>query len=351
MIGTKKKTVWFNQGMALIAEVIQTVRGAVQDDLYLLASHTNKNFEARKHCDEFVVEPKGLEADAYVDWCLAFAVEHKVDLFVPSRYAELMADNAHRFAEHNIKLLLPGSGDMMRTIKHKGETYKAIGADACPMPEWRVVTDLAGLEAAYADLSQRHTVCFKPASGVFAHGFRMITTEGSAYERLMASGPYTAASVIGLEEMRLIFGNPEGFEPLMVLQYLEGRERSVDCIAHEGKLLRYIIRHKTTHDEQVIEGNEEVAEYIDNITRRLKLSGVFNIQFKDSNGKPYLLEINARMSGGLKKACLAADFALPYWAIKLALADVKAEDVPHPQYGATLKRVQTYEIRRPTDEQ
>ena len=41
-----------------------------------------------------------------------------------------------------------------------------------------------------------------------------------------------------------------------------------------------------------------------------------NIQFKMNNGKPYLLEINPRMSGGLQLSCLATDINLPSIALR-----------------------------------
>ena len=334
--------------MSLLSDVLQVIREAAEGDLHLLSSHSRRSFPTRDHCDEFVIEPKGLDDDAYLDWCVEFAVANHVDLFVPSRHSELIADNALRFAERGVKLLLPGNGGMMRTLKHKGKTYTAIGQGACPIPEWRVVSDLAGLEAAVADLQSRHArVCFKPASGVYAHGFRVIDNESTAFDRLMNSGPYTASAAIGMYEVRLVLGNRYSFEAIMVLQYLEGRERSVDCIARGGKVVRCILRHKINDEDQVIENNAEVNGYVNEIVGRLKLEGVFNIQFRDAGGKPHLLEINSRMSGGLRKACLAADFALPYWAIKLTLGEVEPEDIPHPKTGATLRRVQSYEVLKP----
>lgn len=40
-----------------------------------------------------------------------------------------------------------------------------------------------------------------------------------------------------------------------------------------------------------------------------------NIQFKCMNGKPYLLEINPRMSGGLQASCMATGINIPNIAL------------------------------------
>ncbi len=140
------------------------------------------------------------------------------------------------------------------------------------------------------------------------------------------------------------FFGKNDFEDLMVMQYLNGVERSVDCIAQNGRLVACIIRLKSGHDVQVMEANELLEGYIDEIAQRLHLSGVFNVQFKEHDGTPYLLEINSRPSGGLHKACLATGFPLPYWAVRLTLGLCRAEDVPQPKTGMAIVRRKTYEI-------
>ncbi|HMX46288.1 MAG TPA: ATP-grasp domain-containing protein, partial [Candidatus Obscuribacter sp.] len=85
-------------------------------------------------------------------------------------------------------------------------------------------------------------------------------------------------------------------------------------------------------------------ELIDRIVGKLKLDGVFNVQFKDHNGEPYLLEINSRMSGGLHKACTATQFPLPYWALRLALGTVSASEIPYPKTGVRLRKRKSYEM-------
>ena len=41
-----------------------------------------------------------------------------------------------------------------------------------------------------------------------------------------------------------------------------------------------------------------------------------NVQFKYHDGKPYLLEVNTRMSGGIQLSCLAAEINIPRLALE-----------------------------------
>ncbi len=340
------KRVWFNHGMDLIADVLDVIKEVGDPDLRLVASHARSSATSIV-ADEFHHEPDGLVDGKYVDWCLGFAKQHNIDLFVPSRTSGLISGELDRFHESGIRVLIPGRLPVMKAIQHKTQLYQLLGDGVAAIPEWRIVNDLAGFEQAYAELRQRHKrVCFKPASGVFAHGFRVVAESGSAYQRLMKSGPYTATSEIGLAEARLVFGEKASFEDLVVLQYLPGRERSVDCLAHDGRLVTCITRFKETHSSQLIEKNPVIEEAINGIVGKLQLTGIFNVQFKDGeDGVPYLLEINSRMSGGLKKACTAANMALPYWAVRLALGTARVGDVPKPAVGGRLVKVKSYEIQ------
>jgi biotin carboxylase len=74
------------------------------------------------------------------------------------------------------------------------------------------------------------------------------------------------------------------------------------------------------------------------LTAHFRLDALFNIQFRDSAGKAYLLEINPRMSGGLYCSCLSG-VAFPYWAVRLALGTANPEDIPQPKVGFRVAQV------------
>jgi biotin carboxylase len=171
---------------------------------------------------------------------------------------------------------------------------------------------------------------------MFGLGFRIVSQRGTALDRLLSGDPIK----IGLPDARLVLGQQPRFRDVLVMQYLPGPERSVDCLAHDGKLICCVVRRKPmgTEGAQLLEENPAIEELARRLTSHFQLGGVFNIQFRDGDGTPYLLEINPRMSGGLHYACLSG-VAFPYWAVRLALETACAEDVPRPRTGIRVAQV------------
>ena len=90
------------------------------------------------------------------------------------------------------------------------------------------------------------------------------------------------------------------------MEYLPGNEWTVDAISDKsGKLVIAVprIRLKTRCGISVIGKivmNKKIISYVEEIVNNLKLTGSFNIQFKeDKNKEAKLQEINIRFSGGL----------------------------------------------------
>ena len=66
---------------------------------------------------------------------------------------------------------------------------------------------------------------------------------------------------------------------------------------------------------QLIDMRPEIIEATSKLAHDYGLNGIFNVQFREAGGKPRLLEINPRMSGGIGMAC-AAGPNLPWIALK-----------------------------------
>jgi hypothetical protein len=235
-----------------------------------------------------------------------------------------------------VTLVAAADAETLHTLESKARLYAAVPPELAPVPDYRVVHDLAGFDAAYDELRRDHQViCFKPCIGVYGLGFRILTPRGGGVRRLLN----TASLKIGLRSVRRILGSEAAFRPLMLMPYLPGPERSVDCLAHSGELLRAVVRRKASVEGyQKLEDNPPLVEIVRRLTAHFRLNGMFNVQFRDSGGKPYLLEINPRMSGGLYCSWLSG-VAFPYWAIRLALGSAFPDDIPHPKVGFRVAQV------------
>ena len=331
-------TVWLNKSLSSTYNIIETLRAAQQpNELRILCSHTNADFPAFRISDAFEVEPRGPKEAAYLDYCEVIIRRHGVDVFIPGKMARQIARARNRFERLGVKLLLAANADTLKLLENKARLYAEIPAGLAPVPDFRVVQNLTGFDEAYAWLcSRQHSVCFKPAVSMFGLGFHVLTEHGCATDRLLCGDPLK----IGLPETRWLLGQQERFRDLLVMQYLPGPERSVDCLAQDGSLICCVVRRKPmgTEGGQLLEDHPAIEEIVRRLTRHFRLNGVLNIQFRDDAGTPFLLEINPRPSGGLHYACLSG-VAFMVWAVRLALGTARPEDVPRPRTGIRVGQV------------
>ena len=167
-------------------------------------------------------------------------------------------------------------------------------------------------------------LCFKPTVSIFGIGFRIITdeTEKTGLDRLL-SGDVT---YISKTELATLMAEKPSFKPLMVMSYLADNERSIDCVAHEGKLVACVIRRKVAQG-QVLEDNPLLVSYVRRLVEIFGLDNFFNAQFREKDGKYYLLEINPRMSGGTHYT-FHSGLNLPYLGVMLKLGLMSPADIP-----------------------
>ncbi|MBL8820180.1 MAG: ATP-grasp domain-containing protein [Planctomyces sp.] len=331
-------TVWFNKNISSIYNVVEIIRAAQQPgEFRILCSHTQPDAPALKIANAAEVEPRAIGERAYLEYCLEIAKRHRVDVFVPGKMIREIVQARGRFEAIGTKILAAADAQTLKMLENKWVTNQRIPGEVAKLPETRLVNTLEEFDSAFGELRIRYPViCFKPAQSVFGLGFRILTENGGQLKRLLAGDPLK----IELQEARRLFAEEARFRDLLVMQFLTGTERSVDCLGQNGELVQCVIRRKPDYSEaaQVIEDNAEVKEAVRRLTAHFGLTGMFNIQFRDYDGHPHFLEINPRMSGGIGMACLSG-VAIPYWGLRLALGTATPGDVPSPQVGIRVKDV------------
>lgn len=324
-------TVWVNKYLSNTGDVLQRLlHDRTAGEFRLIYSHPRRHTHGPRGADRFFGEPSGLGDAEYVQWCLQFAREHEIQLFLPGHRLLSIAAAKERFADAGTRLLTAASVDALRVLVDKSATYRALEGSGCPIPDYRLVTTVAEFREAVAELQRRHEkVCFKPARSVYGLGFYILDKSSNGQNGVF----------IHPNEAIRCLERKQPFAPTLVMEYLSGPERSVDCLAHQGQLICSIIRRKDS-GQQHIERHEHIEAIIKALTRKFTLHGIFNIQFADAHGKPHLLEINPRMSGGFPIA-LQAGVNLLLWAIRLSLGLASPADVPQPRWGFTVLQPET----------
>ncbi|MBC3210459.1 ATP-grasp domain-containing protein, partial [Pseudomonas sp. SWRI111] len=107
-----------------------------------------------------------------------------------------------------------------------------------------------------------HTVCFKPVIGEGGNGFRIIQDRLATIEELFNNG---ISHKITFDHAFETLKQQSEFPPLMVLEYLDGPEYSIDCLAYDGELMAAIPRKKGKGRVRELEQNQELITLAEKI--------------------------------------------------------------------------------------
>jgi carbamoyl-phosphate synthase large subunit len=237
-------------------------------------------------------------------------IEHIVDIcrrehittIIPQYSDELlpMAANLGRFREMGVEVLVTEDLEKLKIANSKVALYQFFSHKDF-VPQYRIAASPAAVADALEELGYpRVPVCIKPAEGEGGKGFRIITEEKID---IFSEPPGTPK--VDMETYLSQLNKMEKIPELVVMEYLPGKEYSVDCVCKDGTAYLCIPRQRIETTMGVatvsqIEKNEELIRYSQEIISALKLSYNINIQFKYSaEGRPKLVEINPRVSGSL----------------------------------------------------
>lgn len=306
--------VWFNRTFSSVYAAIELIRRAdVDARFHIVHSNPNPQSPVARVAHEFHREPTGLEGQPYIDWCLDFCRQQRIDIFVPGREATLLAGAHARFAAIGTRVLSCASEDKLQLIHDKGRFYAEVDLPGAPVAEFRRFENAAGFEEAYDLLRRRHAkLCVKPSRSIYGLGFAVLDETRSSAELLMAGAEYH----VSLADFRRALPALGEFRDMLLMEYLDGREYSVDCVGDHGRLVTAVARRKssTAGAGQRIDQRADILEATARLAHMYGLNGIFNVQFREAAGRARLLEINPRMSGGIGMACVAGP-NLPYIAL------------------------------------
>ncbi len=327
--------VWYNRTFSSIYAAFTLIRQADTAGRFtIIHSNANRHTPAARLAHEFHSEPTGLEPHAYVDWCLGFCRDHRVDIFVPGREATLLSAHHERFEAIGTRVLSAASPSKLQLIHDKAGFYAETDLPQAPVAEFRHFENVDQFDAAWGQLRPRHAkLCLKPSHSIYGLGFAVIDEERSSAALLLAGVEYH----IGYADLRRGLAELGQFRSMLLMEFLDGQEFSVDCVGDNGRLVAAVARRKLSAGSgQLIDMRPEIVEATTKLARDYGLNGIFNVQFRESGKgearRPRLLEINPRMSGGIGMAC-AAGPNLPWIALKGFADGFDTVEVPEVRNG------------------
>ena len=247
-------------------------------------------------------------------------------MFVPGRNMLAVARRQGEFEADGVAVQV-SPPQAIETLAGKADTYSAAAELGVAVPVTRTVTDLAGYRSRRRRdlrLAAGARVCFKPDLDFGGHGFRILDDRADTFAEL-TEPPSVRISYATAERL---FGSVEEFPPLIVSEYLEGAEISIDCLSTpDGRLLAALPRSKAglRWTRELVDDRAAVA-IAQRLVEGLGLRYLSNVQvrYRLRNGRPaepVLLEVNTRAASGLYQACLAGSVNLPDLALRMVLGE------------------------------
>jgi carbamoyl-phosphate synthase large subunit len=278
-------------------------------------------------CDGFSLVPAGASPD-YIP-ALAQVVERaRPDvLFVQSSHEiETVARHRDVFEALGACVLADGVRGI-EVASDKAAMHAACSEIPVPQPELLRPASLDEFVVGARDLGYPDVpVCFKPPVAKGSRGFRILSAHVDRVRELLYEKPINR--YMTLDDFVDLFRGYEPFPDLMLMEYVDAPEITVDLFADEGEVLFYQTRTR----EEFLTGLAMAFKTIDRpdlvdltrqVVRHLDLDYFQSVQW--IGGK--LLEINPRVSTFVYQE----DFIIPYLGIKYALGELDKNEVAEIQ--------------------
>lgn len=286
--------IWFLEGQSSQRDVIAGARAALPASVRIHASHRQVRPEITGLADVAAREPA--DVAQRIDWALATLPEHGIKVVVAGRGGLRYEEQRARFEAAGLQLVTGAlSVETFQRVDDKSAfTAEALAAGLDCIPAI-TVSDAEALLAAYRELAARGPVCVKPARGIYGQGFWRLSEEVAPFRSFASADAYEA----NLTAFVSAYAQTQTAKPLLVMPYMPGSECSVDMVCEAGETVACVGRRK----HGLTQGFEREGPAIE-LARRAAwhfgCDGIINVQTRDdADGKPYLLEINLRYSGGI----------------------------------------------------
>lgn len=286
--------IWFLEGQSSQRDVILAARQALQGRATILGSHRKHRPDITSVADIELQEPKA--ATARLAWILENAREHDVKLVHAGRDGASYERHRQAFLDAGLTLVTGAlSLKNLQAMDNKGRFTRTCQSAGLAVPDTLEVHNVDELAAAVDELGNQFPVCVKPVVGIFGQGFWLLKKDADPF------ACFADPDLRVVETRRFIdaYADSQKQGPLLVMRYLPGEEHSVDIVCEAGVVIAAVARCKI-NGFQHLSREGDVIDLARQAAALFGCDGIINIQTRrDEDGKPFLLEINPRPSGGI----------------------------------------------------
>lgn len=301
--------IWFTKGFTNLFHAINDIKKEIKD-VKVLCSHSHNSFLGFQSADWIEEEPEFKNIEDFLKYTINIIKKYNIKLIFPHHHQEWFNLHKKTFNDLGVVIATVGEKGMVNNINFKHVFYSKISKiKNINYPKAKSFSSIEEFKNLINSNEFKNiSLCMKPSFGVY----------GSDFLKLRKNTSLSKIKSLIQRNKRMV-----------LMEFLDGLEYSADCVAFNGKLIGTCIRKKISSNKpQIIVDNKEIEQQVIQLTKHLKLNGMFNIQFKEKNGVPYILEINPRLSGRSYYATLAG-FNIPAIASKLFLNLEKPQNIKY----------------------
>lgn len=277
----------------------------------------------------------------YIRDLMEICEKEKVEILIPTDPKELISisSNDDKFKKKGTIVLI-SSLEAIKIAEDKEKFFIFCKKNGIPVPNFIKVKNYEDFRKAVFQLGYpKKEVCFKPKISSGTRGFRVLSEKNNKIDSLFKE--QSDNIMADFPEICSILRTVKDFPELLVMEFLPGKEYSVDILANNGKAQIVVPR---TRDKIILGASflgeiveeKEIIKYSKDIVKGLNFNAVIGIQFrKDVFGVPKALEVNPRIQGAIGLT-IAAGANIVEFAIKNALKE-KWEN-PKIKWGTKLIR-------------
>ncbi|MDM5103838.1 ATP-grasp domain-containing protein [Aeromonas salmonicida] len=304
------KAIWFMEGLSSQRDIVQSViemRESRNLTFTVIASHRSTRPEITSVADISLREPKA-DADRLCFIAEVVAV-HNVVAIQAGRNCTWFEENRPAIEAMGVSLTTGATSlDMFALADDKVRFARFMEQHQLPVVHSTQINSSAELQKLLQARNEDQNgvlQCIKPVTGIYGLGFWILDWVAKPMAAFDNPDNRRVHPSIYLEAMQAEedrnqqSGKKEWSEPMVLMPYLPGPERSVDMLVEKGKVIAAVARRKEG-PLQYMEQAGEAFELGKACAEIMQADGLINVQTRnDTTGKPVLLEINMRPSGGI----------------------------------------------------
>ncbi|CAM3262324.1 MULTISPECIES: ATP-grasp domain-containing protein [Yersinia] len=290
--------IWLMEGLSSQRDIIQGINTFAKNkdtDIFVIASHRNERNEILSQADLAVLEPK--EEEQRLSFILSLVKRLDIQAIHTGRNSLWFESHRNEIECSGVKLTTGAhSVARLELADDKVSFAQFMEQQNLPVvPSIRVESLSELFHFITHSPFGLKPLCVKPVKGIYGMGFWRFDDKVSA----MAAFTHPENRRVNPHLYLRALEESDSFEPLVLMPYLPGPEYSVDMLVERGKVLAAVARRKEGA-LQSLENAGEAYELGRACAEAMQADGLVNVQTRhNDSGKPELLEINMRPSGGI----------------------------------------------------